>query len=319
MQSVDQLVRTTSAGLSVPQERAPSEAAAAIADAFTPFRRKRDGGGTGQVELRNYISELLRPSKPLRCILPGFPCKSTNPDSVFGPDADAAEAAAVSELEKLATALNAAYSGGVEIWILQDADLFPQTPVVRSATAVDRYSKQVRSLSEHPSIKWVRVGEVFADAGSSRSGISLIEDRYLECADDLHDRLSTDPDLLRTYRALHAFLQNEAPAVPGRSGRAHRRAISAAALDQLRRSRALSQLMADEFADHLRLSGRGYGPQEQRVGINLIHGNDGTGMPWWHCLAVRRDGSLDLVKRRDGMARGYSIIEGEHGPYFQER
>lgn len=302
----------------IPRNLANREAATALTNAFSPFRRRRDGGGTNQVELRSYISQLLRPSEPLRCIMPGFPCKSPNPDSVFGPDADAAEATAVRELERLATALNTAYSDGVEIWIIQDADLFPRTPVVRSAAAVDRYSRQVASFTTHPAIKWIRVGDVLAEAATHSSGIALIEQRYLEDPDDLHDRLSTDPQLLRTYRALHAFLQNEAPTVPGRSGRAHRRAISAAALDQLARSRALSALMADEFDGYLRLSGRGYGPQERRVGINLIPGNDTAGMPWWHCLVERRDGSLDLIKRKEGMALGYSIVEGEHGPYFQE-
>lgn len=293
--------------------------ASAITDAFSPFRRRRDGGGVCRDELRNYIAERLKPGEPLRCVIPGFPCKSVNPDSVFGLDADAAEAAAVQELERLASAINDASPDGAEIWILQDADLFPDTPVIPSAGAIDRYSAKVRSFTSHPSLHWVRVGELLPSSDGGGGGIAAIEDRYFEPLGELHDRLSSEPDLLRTYRALHAFLENEAPKTHGQSRRAHRRAISAATLDQLRRSRALARIIDDEFDGYLRLSARGYSAEKERIGINLIRGNHEAGMPWWNCLAVRRDGSLDLVKRAEGIERGYEIAEGPYGPYFQEK
>lgn len=291
--------------------------APAIAEALQPFRRHRAGGGEDRSVLEAEVRRRLKPGEPLRLLLPAFPGKSANSEHVFGPNADAAEAVAVGELDAMTNSIASAYEGGVELVVLHDGAFYCGLPALREMDDMDAYVDQVHRMSTSPNITWLTVDDLFPAADRERA-VDCFVSEY--CVDPiaLHDSLATDEDLHSRYRVFHSFLDHEIPMVEGQSWRARKRYMREATSFYMSRNLGVWKLIEERFHDHLLLSVHGHGVDVKKVGINLIRGGHTSGTPWFHCLLERSDGTREFVKRNVAVEHGFEMADGEHGYYLRE-
>ncbi|GAB1317005.1 Pyoverdine/dityrosine biosynthesis protein [Madurella fahalii] len=121
-----------------------------IVDLFDEWLRYASDNDKWHIQGREYffgrVYEFVRRQARLEFCLPAFPCKSSNPDKVFGVMPDRGEQLALEHLHAFLEAVGDVYKPGAKLWIVSDGHVFSDCIGVDDQT-VDQYNAQLLKMS----------------------------------------------------------------------------------------------------------------------------------------------------------------------------
>lgn len=287
----------------------------AVAESVAEFVRVEDPAesSSGTVErVAQWLAEFAVEGLPLRLLIPAFPGKSANPQSVFGAGPDAAEVHAVAELDRLTHTAARAWRWGVELTVLQDGDFYPGLPLLRGRDAIAEYGESVRRMSTNHSVRWESLQGIFDSAGVDDS-YRAFEEQYCEALEVVSQLSQVDAEMRQNVSRFSEFLADELP-----SDTSPDPDLEFAALAYLRNNRGVWRMIDQRFGDAGVLSLHRQRGGSRKLGINAINGNSDAKVPWFQALLEFRDGTAQHIKCSRGRSLGYPIVHDRGGTRFVE-
>ncbi|CCH43697.1 Spore wall maturation protein DIT1 [Wickerhamomyces ciferrii] len=246
----------------------------------------------------------------IECVLPAFPCKSSNTQKVVGVFPDKGEELALRRLIFTARAIEQVYSPGMKIFIVSDGHVFSDCIGVDD-DVVDAYTERLKYFYKHVKLSenadkdyigFVSLKDLFFKEDAEAFNEELIKDVQLPhytgskiCEDaELSRRLliagcDTDAGKLREdvntpdhprlhlYRGFMRFMLEDLalhPVCKKMSKRNFKKTVSRVAFEMIKRNDAYSNLVELLFPFHLRLSIHAHTNAGPKYGIRLINTNE---------------------------------------------
>ena len=94
------------------------------------------------------VTPLIENNQPFKMLLPAFPCKSINPDSVLGTTPDGGEEEGLKNLEQICEDIKSVYDGGCELLLVSDAHFYSDIKIVPSDDIIDEYEDCLHKMTE---------------------------------------------------------------------------------------------------------------------------------------------------------------------------
>lgn len=240
----------------------------------------------------------------IECVLPAFPCKSSNNEKVCGIIPDKGEELALKRLIEATFEVQKFYKPGMKIWIISDGHVFSDCIGVDD-TIVDDYTKKLHQLYENVAIpghdaigfcglkelffegetfpkfdkSWVSDIEVEHYTGSNICEISDLSRQVLlkGCDTDagkLKEEINT-PNHPRLYlfRGFSKFMTEDLRLLPyfkDMSRKKFKKIVSKIAFNMIKRNDAYSNLVELVFPHHMRLSIHAHTNSGPKFGIKVI-------------------------------------------------
>lgn len=240
----------------------------------------------------------------IECVLPAFPCKSSNFDKVGGLVPDKGEELALRRLIKATQDAAKIYPPGMKVWIVSDGHVFSDCIGVND-DIVSTYTAQLHQLYEKVKIPGVdAIGFCglndlfFGGAAASNFNFKFIEEVKLNhytgtqicsvsdvsraimmkgCDTDdgrLRKQISIDGHpRLHLYRGFSRFMMEDLSRLPffkDTSRKGFKKIISKIAFNMIRRNDAYSNLVELIFPHHMRLSIHAHTNSGPKFGIKVI-------------------------------------------------
>lgn len=240
----------------------------------------------------------------IECILPAFPCKSSNSNKVGGAVPDKGEELALRRLIKITQDAKEIYPPGVKIWIVSDGHVFSDCIGVDD-DVVDRYTQQLHDMYEKckgpdsDAIGFCGLNELFFQGASAASfDQSCVEDvsvlhytgtKISSVSDTSRQILmkgcDTDDGSLRRevnipnhprlhlYRGFSRFMMEDLALLPffeGYSRKKFKKVVSKIAFNMIRRNDAYSNLVELMFPHHMRISIHAHKNSGPKFGVKVI-------------------------------------------------
>ncbi|QLQ78262.1 hypothetical protein HG537_0A05090 [Torulaspora globosa] len=240
----------------------------------------------------------------IECVLPAFPCKSSNFDKVGGIYPDKGEEFALRRLIKATQDAQKVYPPGMKIWIVSDGHVFSDCIGVDD-DIVTSYTAKLHQLYENIKIPGVdAIGFCglndlfFSGAAASKFKTEWIEDVQLDhltgtqicpvsdvsrgilmkgCDTDdgrLRKQISIDGHpRLHLYRGFSRFMLEDLSRLSffeGCSRKGFKKTISKIAFNMIRRNDAYSNLVELIFPHHMRLSIHAHTNSGPKFGVKVI-------------------------------------------------
>lgn len=240
----------------------------------------------------------------IECILPAFPCKSSNINKVGGTVPDKGEELALRRLIKITQDAKAIYPPGVKIWIVSDGHVFSDCIGVDD-DVVDQYTNQLHGMYEKcqvedaDAIGFCGLNELFFEGNSSTSfdpawvedvsvlhytgtNISSVSDTSRQI---LMKGCDTDDGSLRKevnipnhprlhlYRGFSRFMMEDLALLPffeSYSRKKFKKVVSKIAFNMIRRNDAYSNLVELMFPHHMRISIHAHKNSGPKFGVKVI-------------------------------------------------
>jgi len=288
------------------------EMAILVADFFaqhvkntTTHDKWEEGGREYFIERVHYFTS--RNTK-IECVLPAFPCKSSNTEKVVGTFPDKGEELALRRLILISKTVQSIYQPGMKIYIVSDGHVFSDCIGVDD-DVVDRYTERLKELyakileNEKASdekenlVGFISLKDLFfkkdydfdenliADVQLQHyTGTKICEDSELSrrllmagCDTDA-GKLRSDIDTpdhprLILYRGFSRFMLEDLalhPHCKTLSRKAFKKVVSKVAFEMIKRNDAYSNLVELLFPFHLRLSIHAHTNSGPKFGIKLI-------------------------------------------------
>ena len=211
------------------------------------------------------VLNAIRAKKKIRFVLPAFPAKSPNPSKVLGVLPDMAEKEALSFLNGLCDRIKGHYNPGAEIIICSDGRVFNDLIGILDEN-LTAYQNQIGKLIKDMGLVNLSTFDLHSvypgdDHDRLRADLMSKYGRPLEQLRELVKRGGKESasreerDTHRHYCGTTRFLVEDF-SFPGqtKSKNALQKESRAKAYEVLRRSNALTELIAERFPDAIRLS-----------------------------------------------------------------
>lgn len=243
----------------------------------------------------------------IECILPAFPCKSSNVNKVTGTVPDKGEEFALKRLIKVTQDVKEIYPPGMKIWIVSDGHVFSDCIGVDD-DVVDNYTARLHELYEKCKIpgvdavafcglndlffsgvsaelfdpSWVQDIEVLHYTGTKISSVSDISRQILMKGCDTDDgTLRKEVNIpghprLNLYRGFSRFMMEDLILLPffeKYSKKGFKKIVSKIAFNMIKRNDAYSNLVELLFPHHLRISIHAHKNSGPKFGIKVISQN----------------------------------------------
>lgn len=284
-----------------------------IVDLFDSYLRYDGGkGDQWKVSGRKYFTQRVRHftsrKAKLEMCLPAFPCKSSNPDKVTGPDPDRGEELALERLHGFVTEIEKIYMPGAKLWVISDGHVFSDCIGVDDGE-VDRYTALLKDMNREVGSHFgdpERIGfkslvDLFQlasrndDLSTLASRLSLppiehhLDTKITEEAELCRRMLvagsgprkeairakidSKDATITRLYRGFSKFVLEDLENHPltQRMSRSKQKKLSAkVAFEMIVRNHAYSNLVEMLFPNYIRLSIHAHNNAGPKFGIQLV-------------------------------------------------
>lgn len=240
----------------------------------------------------------------IECVLPAFPCKSSNFDKVAGHIPDKGEEFALKRLIKVTQNAAKVYPPGMKIWIVSDGHVFSDCIGVDD-DVVNSYTAKLHQLYENIAIPGVDaigfcgLNDLFFNgAAAPKFNTGLIKDVQIGhftgtkvcsvsdvsrsilmkgCDTDdgrLRKQISIDGHpRLHLYRGFSRFMMEDLIRLPyfeNTSRKGFKKVVSKIAFNMIRRNDAYSNLVELIFPHHMRLSIHAHTNSGPKFGIKVI-------------------------------------------------
>ena len=274
---------------------------------------------TGVTVLRAKLYALVSRGDPINFLLPAFPCKSPNTiDKVLGTLPDKAEDRALDYLHEFCSRISSAHGPGCNLLIFADGRVYSDLIGVSDGT-INAYMGAIKAMSASTHIHWSCLDNFFPGMKPDDMRKAVV-DNYGKTMDTIKDMIANNPDKLRLYLALTRFLVEDRRWPATQSKTNIEKTCKARALEGMQRNDAYGAMLKHAYPDHIRLSIHPHSNAGDKIGINLLPGGDGWGTPWHNVLVERKDGTLCLMKKRDAVASGYTLVFADERPsHFVEK
>ncbi|MCQ0023174.1 isocyanide synthase family protein [Streptomyces somaliensis DSM 40738] len=252
--------------------------------------------------------------------LPGFPCKSPNPEKVLGRLPDQGERLALRFLDSLCAEIEKVHAPGAKVLICSDGHIFGD--VIRVPDEhVDAYNDALLDMIRAEGLAG-RL-DTFDLRDCYGPDLSYDEKRRLAARtlgptpEELRAEVREDESSLRMYLGITRFLVEDATGWEG-SRSALQRDCRRRAYEVILRSRAWSELISERYPHHVRLSIHPQNRGAAKFGIRLLGAADAWTTPWHSAPLRRADGTWELMHRRDAEKIGREVHRDGRPSHFEE-
>lgn len=241
----------------------------------------------------------------IECILPAFPCKSSNINKVGGVDPDKGEELALRRLIQITEQARQLYPPGLKIWIVSDGHVFSDCIGVDD-DIVDHYTSKLHALyekckeeensdsigfcglndlffngisSESFDPTWIKGYHILHYTGTKISSVSDASRQILMKGCDTDDgTLRKDINIpnhprLHLYRGFSRFMMEDLALLPyfqDHSRKGFKKAIAKIAFNMIKRNDAYSNLVELMFPHHMRISIHAHKNSGPKFGVKVI-------------------------------------------------
>lgn len=298
----------------------PTATAAQILNLLLPHHRTTDQGRAPAEafprQLR-LISAFVREDAPIVFTLPGFPCKSPNPDKTLGHLPDMGERLSLAFLDTLCTQIARIHPPGAHVVICSDGHVFGDLIRVPD-DHIDAYADELRALIRESRLNRLSVFDLRDVLGDLPHDTKRthVHDRYAPTLDALRAEVRTDAPTLALYRGITRFLVEDTADFTGTRS-ALQRECRRRAYGVIQRSRAWGALIADHHPRAVRLSIHPQPAGAPKFGIRLLDAPDAWTTPW-HSAALREpDGTWTLMPRARAQRLGRLVHRDGRPSHFE--
>lgn len=292
-----------------------------ILDILLPYRRAADDSSPPASAYRPQLDQLgsmVETGEPILFTLPGFPCKSPNPDKVLGHLPDEGERRSLRFLDDLCARVAEVYPPGAHILICSDGHVFADLIRVPDAH-VDAYGSDLRAMIAREKLDQLSTFDL-RDIYGEMSYVDKRETITVEhgpSVDDLRSAVRSDDQTLALYRGITRFLVEDTAEFDG-SRSALQRECRRRAYGVIQRSRAWGELIATRHPRSVRLSIHPQAVGEPKFGIQLLSAKDSWTTPWHAAPLCGMDGSIKLLRRTDAERLGHLVRRDGRPSHFQQ-
>jgi pyoverdine/dityrosine biosynthesis protein Dit1 len=249
------------------------------------------------------IHAALALRKEITFVLPGFPCKSPNPEKVLGTLPDEGERASLLFLNQLCARIRCVYPAGARLIICSDGHIFADAIGVDDHT-VDQYldalARMIRD-EELECLELFSLRNIYSRYFHEVDRLAVI-DQYAPHIAELRSQVKIDRNLATLYRGLVRFLAADTdPSYGTRS--AIQRQSRHRAYQVLQRSIAWGNLINEHFPGTVRLSIHPQPRDSIKFGLRLLSSDSMWTTPWHSIPLKTREGEVILV-RNDQLPAG---------------
>ncbi|CDO93027.1 unnamed protein product [Kluyveromyces dobzhanskii CBS 2104] len=257
---------------------------------------------------RSYFKERVKyftsRYKRIECILPAFPCKSSNMNKVHGKIPDKGEELAFVNLIKATKDVSEFYPPGMKLWIVSDGHVFSDCIGVDD-DVVDSYTHHLHGLyeslaqRENDAIGFAGLKDLFFEGKSSESfdprwveemnlphytgtkicpNSELSRQILMKGCDTENGRLKKqlsipDHPRLHLFRGFSKFMTEDLCLLPffeGVSRKGFKKTVAKVAFEMIKRNDAYSNLVELIFPHHMRLSIHAHTNSGPKFGVKII-------------------------------------------------
>lgn len=295
-----------------------------------------DVGGTGPASGKqptaedcptqlNAILHCVDRNEPIVFALPGFPCKSPNPQKVAGRLPDEGERRALHELHELCTEIADVYESGARVIVCSDGHVFSDVIGVSDAD-ISAYGVALRLLVTAEGLSTISMLDLSDLWGnlSFTAKRDRLEQEWSGSIDTLHEEAREGGETTRVLRGMTRFMLDDAVDLPtGTSAR--QREARHRAYRVLSRSRAWGEVISRHLPNALRLSIHPQPLGADKFGISLVKPGIRWVTPWHSTVLLDSSGTATLLRHDEARRRGIPCrrdgsptCEGDSPWYFQE-
>ncbi|WP_428264283.1 L-tyrosine/L-tryptophan isonitrile synthase family protein [Haliangium sp.] len=258
----------------------------------------------------------IRKHEPLELVLPAFPAKSPNRQKTLGPLPDFAEKHALEQLYDLCRRIKAIHAPGAKLVICSDGRVFADLVRIPDGD-VSAYGEHLREYARSTH------GDVFDffdldDVFTGISDFDTLREELLICYGEalrsLRKRCQEDRHARAMYQGITRFIFEDYLGLEpfaGQSRTSVQKLARVIAYRVIQRSNAWSRLLADHFADAVRLSIHPQFRVSEKIGVYLGDADSAWTTPW-HSVAVKEGGKVWLRKRAE-VENGGAVLVFEDG------
>lgn len=268
---------------------------------------------SGQTQLLNKLQQCINEKKPIRFLLPAFPCKSPNMDKVSSKLPDAAEYYALQYLNDTCAEIDAIHQHGCELMIWSDGRVFGDLVGV-SDQEIATYESILRDYtSTMTHLRWDNLTNYIGHSQADQ----LIE-KYGSKNFDFQQWLNKCEDNHRQFIHLRRFMETDSGKRINRQNLSRRQLQNQMGLiaeKMIRRNEALTHLLKSNYPDHIRFSIHQHVNNGEKFTIGLYRRNEGSNesrsflrTPWHNTLVIGIDGQMTL------MPHNQVDLQNEHMP-----
>ncbi|MDQ0771936.1 pyoverdine/dityrosine biosynthesis protein Dit1 [Streptomyces aurantiacus] len=265
------------------------------------------------------LGDFVRNNEQVIFSVPGFPCKSPNPDKVFNHLPDHGERLALRSLHSLCLEIEKVYAPGARLLICSDGHIFGDVIGVPDEH-IDAYGDELRAmihaegLADHLGTFDLR--DVYGPDLSYDEKRRTAAENLGPSVEELRAEVRGNDSTLRMYRGITRFLVEDTSDWEG-SRSALQRECRRRAYEVILRSRAWSELIAECHPRNVRLSIHPQNRGEEKFGIRLLDAGDAWMTPW-HSVPLRRtDGTWELMHRHDAQKVGREVHRDGRPSHFE--
>ncbi|MGC1619179.1 MAG: isocyanide synthase family protein [Candidatus Acidiferrum sp.] len=257
---------------------------------------------------------------PIHFVLPAFPAKSPNPAKVLGRLPDMAEELSLQSLQERCREIQAIHPPGARITICSDGLVFSDLVGVTDSD-VNNYGERITQMIEllHlDSLETFHMQDLYDEAGSGEQMREWLCRHYAESNETIRERLHSNESQQALFNGIQRFLFEDQVEIEKEKSRTRIRSeCKERTYEVVRRSDAWGRLVTDCFPASLRLSIHPQPPHSEKIGILLGESPDVWLTPW-HAVALKENGKFRLVKRREAVDLGASIVSNHGLPSYME-
>ncbi|GHF38154.1 paerucumarin biosynthesis protein PvcA [Streptomyces mashuensis] len=241
---------------------------------------------------------------PVVLTLPGFPCKSPNPEKVLGHLPDEGERLSLAFLDGLCARIAETYEPGARIVICSDGHIFGDVIGVPD-DHIDAYGDELRAMVErggHTRLSTFDLRHVHGDLPYDTKR-ELVTRAYAPTTEELRAQVRTDEETARLYRGITRFLVEDTAEFDGTRSQLQRHCRQRA-YEVIARSRAWGALVAAHHPDAVRLSIHPQPAGAPKFGIRLLEADDAWATPWHTTVLLGAGPAPRLLRRADAERLG---------------
>lgn len=266
----------------------------------------------------NQIEAFLKKDLPISFILPGFPCKSPNPDKVLGILPDMGEYLSLCFLNSLLKKIEKVYPPGAHLTLCSDGHIFGDLIRV-SDEDIGAYADELKNIIERFELNNIALFDLRDILGdiSHESKRNFVKEKYAPSLDGLRKEILSDEHALFLYRGITRFLFEDGSSY-NISKSALQRSCRERAYEVIQRSRAFGDLIERLFPASLRLSIHPQPFSSSKFGIRLLEASDIWITPWHGVAYLRAKGNWTLLPRSEAAKHGKLIYQKGRASHFEE-
>lgn len=281
---------------------------------MTPLADIDQYEATGRAILADKIANFAGCNKSIEFAMLGFPFKSTNErDKVLGKLPDQAEQATLDNFAQFNRDIKKVYEPGVHVSIISDGYIFNDLLGVEDKTVAE-YGDISKHLQCAAPMKWYDLNSFYAGPTLASKRNKVMEHFGISNV-RLEQAILTDLDVNLLYRGMIHFMQEEESWKDYPSKSQLQKAAKKLAREMMFRNEAYSNLVRQEFSDHIRLSMHPSINNGEKYSFQLIPGKNAHHSAW-HCALVIKGEELITMHKIEAERLGYEKVFINGRPFY---